>query len=201
VSLEHGTSDFRDGAHTVAKDKVQKLSTKGHSYTEIASILRVAVTSMASSWGIGVFTVTVVAYGIGQYFILEFLNRKSRVIKVNLAFFKVLSSTVTIIQYVLTALFGIILVQILLNWHYFTVVVNLASTISYALAAVTIGILTSKFFLWYMSNRNFVVLLYSVSTASVTITMLLTLVFVSIALSTLPGERGMLHYLQKREKV
>jgi len=25
------------------KDKVQKLSTKGHSYTEIASILRVAV--------------------------------------------------------------------------------------------------------------------------------------------------------------
>jgi hypothetical protein len=41
-----------------------------------------------------------------------------------------------------------------------------------------------------MSNRNFVVLLYSVSTASVTITMLLTLVFVSIALSTLPGERS-----------
>jgi hypothetical protein len=56
------------------------------------------VTSMASAWGIGVFTVTVVAYGIGQYFILEFLNRKSRVIKVNLAFFKVLSSTVTIIH-------------------------------------------------------------------------------------------------------
>ena len=145
---------------------------------------------MASVWGIVAFTIIAVAFGISQYFILEIVKRKSKDIRGKSTLFRILSSTVTIIQYVLTAIFALIVFQILVNSHYYAVVLNLGSAITYGLATVTMRILTSKFFLWYKSNRNFVVLLYGVSTATVSITMLLTLVFVSRALSALPGERN-----------
>ena len=148
------------------------------------------VASMASVWGIVAFTIIAAAFGISQYFILEFVKRKSKDIRVKSTLFRILSSTVTIIQYVLTAIFALIVFQILVNSHYYAVILNLGSAITYGLATITMGILTSKFFLWYKSNRNFVVLLYGVSTASVSITMLLTLVFVSGTLSVLPSERN-----------
>jgi len=148
------------------------------------------VANLASIWGIVAFIIIAAAYGISQYFVLEFVKRRIEAIRIKSFFYRILNSTVTITQYVLTSTFALIVLQILLNSHYNTVLVNFGSGLSYALAAFTMGILASKFFLWYRSNRAFVVLLYGVSTATVCITMLVTLVFVSAALSSSASQRN-----------
>lgn len=149
-----------------------------------------SITSMAYIWGVAAFTITVVTYGIGQYFILQFVKAKSKNVRVNSAFFRILTSTVLIVQYIITAIFGLLVLQILLNWYYSTVILNLGSTITYALAAIITSILSSKFFLWYRSKRNFVVLLYGVSIAIISVNMVFILLFVSGVLSGLPSERN-----------
>jgi hypothetical protein len=62
-------------------------------------------------------------------------------IRIKSTFYRTLNSTVTIFQYVLTAIFVLIVLQILLNSHYSTVLINLSSAMSYALAAFTMGYL------------------------------------------------------------
>jgi hypothetical protein len=139
-----------------------------------------AVTSIAVGWGIPTFITIVIAYGIGQYFILELVKRKSKDIRVKSVYLKSLSTAVTITQYVLTVILGLLVLQILLTSHYYTAILNWSSAITYALAASVMGILTLKFFLWYNTNRrNFVVLLYGISTMAVSINMIIYLVFVS----------------------
>ena len=84
-----------------------------------------------------------------------------------------------------------LVLQILLTSHYYTAILNWSSAITYALAAFVMGILTLKFFLWYNTNRrNFVVLLYGISTMAVSINMIIYLVFVSGTLSGMPAERN-----------
>jgi hypothetical protein len=150
-----------------------------------------AVTSIAVSWGIATFIAIAVAFGIGQYFILEMVKRKSTVIRVKSVYLRSLNTLVTITQYVLTVILGLLVLQILLTSHYYTAILNCSSTITYALAAFVMGILTLKFFLWYNTNRrNFVVLQYGISTMAVSINMIIYLVFVSGTLSGMSAERN-----------
>lgn len=150
-----------------------------------------AVTSIAVGWGNATFIAVVIAYGIGQYFILELVKRKSTAIRVKSVYFKSFSTIVTITQYVLTVILGLLVLQILLTSHYYTAILNWSSAITYALAAITMGILTSKFFLWYNTNRRkIVVLLFGISTMAVSINMIIYLVFVSGTLSSMPAERN-----------
>jgi hypothetical protein len=150
-----------------------------------------AVTSIAVGWGIPTFITILVAYGIGQYFILELVKRKSKDIRVKSVYLRSLSTIVTITQYVLIVILGLLVLQMLLTSHYYTAILNRSSAITYALAAFVMGILTLKFFLWYNTNRrNFVVLLYGISTMAVSINMIIYLVFVSGTLSGMPAERN-----------
>jgi hypothetical protein len=66
------------------------------------------------------------------------------------------------------------------------------SDISYILAGAIMSILAWKFFLWYKSNKSFVVMVYGLSAVSVTIAMSLLIVFITVSLLGLPIERNIL---------
>jgi hypothetical protein len=52
------------------------------------------------------------------------------------------------------------------------------------------AILAAKFFLWYRSNKSFVVLVYGLSSIGVTIAMSLLIIFVTVSLIDLPSQRN-----------
>ena len=56
-------------------------------------------------------------------------------------------------------------------------------TISYAVAAIMLGMLAQHFFLWFNVHRTFTVLIYGLSAGSLAINAVITLGFISISLS------------------
>ena len=146
--------------------------------------------NMASTLGIATFVVIVCAYGAGQYLILQFVKVKSRHLTIKSSYLESLNMIVTIIQYALIAIIVSVFVQIFLNSEYSTLTLNSASILNFALASTLMGILSARFLLWYRSKRNFVVLLYGIASATVSISMILTLLFNAGSLVGLSDERN-----------
>jgi hypothetical protein len=63
-----------------------------------------------------------------------------------------------------------------------------SSSISYAVAIVIMVILALKFFSWYRSNRNFIILLYGISSSVTSISIVSSLVFFTVILLGMPAQ-------------
>ena len=147
------------------------------------------IVSVSTSWGFSAFIAIVIVYAVGQYLILEFVKQKSKMIRTKSPHFNKLSTIVTIVQYVLTASIVIITLQILVNSYYYTSLLIWNSSISYAIASIIMVILALKFFSWYRSNRNFVILLYSVSFIITSISIVSSIVFFTVILLDTPAKK------------
>ena len=147
------------------------------------------IVSVSTSWGFSTFIAIVIVYAVGQYLILEFVKQKSRMIRTKSPHFNKLSTIVTIVQYVLTASIVFITLQILVNSYYYTSLLTWNSSISYAIASIIMVILAIKFFSWYRSNRNFIVLLYSVSFIITSISIVSSIVFFTVILLDTPAKK------------
>ena len=144
--------------------------------------------SVSTNWGFATFIAIIIAYTVGQYLILEFVKQKSKSIRLKSRLFKKLFSIMTIVQYVLTASIVFIILQIFLNSYYSTSMLIWSLSISYAIASIVMVILALEFFLWYRSNRNFVVLLYGVASIITSISIASSIVFFTIILLDMPTE-------------
>ena len=147
------------------------------------------IVSVSTTWGFSAFIAIVIVYAVGQYLILEFVKQKSRMIRTKSPHFNKLSTIVTIVQYVLTAGIVFITLQILVNSYYYTSLLTWNSSISYAIASIIMVILAIKFFSWYRSNRNFIVLLYSVSFIITSISIVSSIVFFTVVLVDTPAKK------------
>ena len=147
------------------------------------------IVSVSTSWGFSAFIAIVIVYAVGQYLILEYVKQKSKMIRTKSPHFNKLSTIVTIVQYVLTASIVIITLQILVNSYYYTSLLIWNSSISYAIASIIMVILALKFFSWYRSNRNFVILLYSVSFIITSISIVSSIVFFTVILLDTPAKK------------
>lgn len=136
------------------------------------------VISVSTSWGLTAFIAITIVYAVGQYFILEFL--KSNRIRMKSLHFDKLSTTVIIVQYVLTAIIVFIILQIFVNSYYYTQMLIWSSSISYATASILMVILALMFFSWYSSNRSFIFLLYGISSTIISISIVSSLVFLML---------------------
>src|SRR5919202_5395029 len=116
--------------------------------------------SVSTIWGFVAFIAIAIVYAVGQYLILDFVKQKSKSIRLKSPYFDKLSIIITIVQYVLTATIIFIILQIFMNSYYYTFMLAWSSSISYTIASIMMVILALKFFSWYRSNRNFIVLLY-----------------------------------------
>src|SRR5215217_5807779 len=146
------------------------------------------IISVSTSWGFAAFIAIAIVYAVGQYLILEFVKQKSKSIRMKSPHFNKLSTIMTIIQYVLTTIIVFIILQIFVNSYYYTSMLSLNSSISYATASIIMMILALKFFSWYRSNKNFILLLYGVSSIITSISIVSSLVFFTVILLDTPAK-------------
>jgi hypothetical protein len=143
-----------------------------------------------ASTRLAIFVVVGVLYVMGQYFILGWVSHKNtRESKTKEApHFDVIMATVTIVQLILTAILVVIIFQLFTESYYSTLLLIIATEISYALAILMMALLAVRFFLWFRSNRNSVVLSYGLASAVFVINLIVILVFTTTLLQNRPTE-------------
>ena len=144
------------------------------------SILRIA---RSGGWRFGhdwqsilIFILLSSTFAIAQYFILRFVKATSekelRIVTGNRIGFAAFRKGIGIIQYLLTAILGLVGLEIVLYSYYNSIAVTAAATISYVTAFIIMALLSYYFFLWFNRNRsrgNLTVFLYAISSAALAI--------------------------------
>lgn len=117
----------------------------------------------------------------GQFFVLGYVNKKSKEVgdykKLHI---KVLHKAMTLVLYGLAAINIIVIVQMVVLSRYNVASLIAVSVISYGVSIILMGILAHRFFSWFSSNRNYVVLLYGLSSAVIGMNATFTLFLCSI---------------------
>jgi hypothetical protein len=114
---------------------------------------------------------------------LGFVKNKSKEIRRKKELrFSHIHEIVTIVQYVLTAILVSIILQLVLTSQYNVNLLIAATAISYALAVIIMALLALRFFSWFKSNRNYVVLSYGFASAMFMTNALVGLFFADLTL-------------------
>jgi hypothetical protein len=121
---------------------------------------------LISSWSILFFVIITAVYTVGQYFILNYVNQNSREVRAKDRYLNIIHWIVTVAQYLLVAIMIYIVLEILIFSQYQTIMLSAVVNIT---GFLTVGILclcAQRFFSWFRSNKNsLVVLLYASSFA------------------------------------
>ena len=158
------------------------------SLIRISELIRSPSTSV---WKIIAFIIIGIACAIGQFLVLGFARRKSEQIRrTRTLYLNYIDKIVTVLQYFLTAIFGLILLQIFTTSYYDTLILTLAIAISYSLSITLMGLLAQHFFSWFRSNRNHVVLLYGLSSAMIACNLVSTLLLLGTLAPSMPTQVG-----------
>ncbi|HZD35887.1 MAG TPA: hypothetical protein VE130_11845 [Nitrososphaeraceae archaeon] len=134
------------------------------SLTKISDLIR---TDPNYNWRIGIFLFISFAAIIGHHTIPNLISVKQKEY-VNLAILPmyIVHRLVRIVQYALSGVILLVIFQIFLLSNYGTNTLLAATVISYSLAIVMLGILAQRFFSWYRSHRDRVILFYGLSSAA-----------------------------------
>lgn len=122
------------------------------------------------AWNLFSFVAFSVIFSLGQYFILNFVKRSLTHIRhlPNSSTIRAFLS-VRLSQFFLVFILALIIAQMLTTFHYNTFFVLSSIWVSYGLAILMLVYLSSRFFYWFTYNRQIVLLLYGLSTASIVI--------------------------------
>lgn len=152
----------------------------------IGSLADVFKDFTVSFWGVALFIGISIVYGIGQYLILGIVKSKNREKEIRRAHFNIFERIVSIVQYVLTAVLILVVLQIILNSGYSTVMLRVAVMISYGFTIYTMSALSYSLFSWFQVNKILVVLLYGSGVAVIVYVITVALIF-DIALQEKPA--------------
>jgi hypothetical protein len=128
-----------------------------------------------------------IVYGIGQYLILGMVKSKNREKEIRRAHFNILERIVSIVQYVLTAVLILVVMQIILNSGYSTVMLRVAVMISYGFTIYAMSALSYSLFSWFRVNKILVVLLYGSGVAVIIVYVITVALIFDIALQENPA--------------
>ena len=127
-----------------------------------------------------IFTFMVLVYTVGQYLILGFVKRKiNEGITGEQRYLNIIYKVVSIIQYVLIAILVSIILQMIITSGYDILLVKLVIWISYIISTIVLGLIATRFFSWFKSQRNSVVLAYALAILVLMINAGLTLLYVN----------------------
>ena len=122
------------------------------------------VTMNTSALGISLFITMASLCMVGQYLILKYVKQKTQEIRNKVRYIGNLHTISTIIQYLLIAVFILVIIDIVVSRQYPTVSLAIVTAASYGLNIVLMAIFARIFFSWSRSNRqSVVVLLYALS--------------------------------------
>jgi hypothetical protein len=130
------------------------------------SIIRISVFAgwpSSSIMGIEGFIIIFLMYMVGQAIILDFIKRKSESIKSHRL--NVSHRFVVLSQLVIIAIFISIILEMIFTSSYSVILIDAVIWISCGVSITLLGLLFRSFFSWFRSNRNLVVLAYTVATA------------------------------------
>jgi hypothetical protein len=132
------------------------------------------------------FIIMIIVYTIGQYVVLRYISsRRKYVMQRGLMS---IHKIILIIQYLLIALLFSISIEMIFTSAYSSIILKTIVWISYALSSALLGFLAMRFFVWYKSNKNTVVISYGVSMAILSALCIVTILYMSNELS---GQRGL----------
>jgi hypothetical protein len=101
---------------------------------------------------------------IGQYAFLQFVKDKSKDIrKTSILHILTLSKIAYVVQLVLIILFLLAIFQMIIETKYNVVILIISIGVSYLFGISMMILLSSKFFSWFRSDKNLVVLFYGIS--------------------------------------
>jgi hypothetical protein len=154
----------------------------------IALIVDTSIVSIATSTGglrsspydIALFVIMSVIFAGGQYIILGFIKHQYKDrdkiggLRTNL---RLIEKIMTIVQYVLISILVFTISQMIFTMSYNIVFLRAAILVSYGLSMILLGILAKRFFSWFRSNRNLVVLAYALATTMISINLLTTIIY------------------------
>lgn len=140
--------------------------------------------------GISIFSIMMLVFAAGQYFVLKFVKAKSIAHIEKSKTLGLLHNLVTITQYLLVALFSALVLQIIFTSSYSTWFLTISSLISFSLAIVVMAVLSRLFFNWYKSNKDFTILLYGVAAIATCASVVFISLSSGLILLTLPSDRN-----------
>lgn len=141
------------------------------------------------NWRVSLFIVISITSTIGQYFILKFIKPTNKATKIrDELHLKSLYKIVKIFQYALGAILMSVALQMVVTSHYNTFMLIAIMATSYTLAIILLVILALRFFSWFKSNRNFVILLYGLASLMLAINAIFTVINVNERLLDRPSE-------------
>lgn len=148
------------------------------------SITRISVfTSGLDSYedNIAIFTLMVFVYGLGQFIVLRYANSNmdSKYRHLN-----IIKRFVTIVQYILLAILVSIILQMVFTLSYSISFLKAVVWINYFISIILLGLLTIRFFLWFKSNRNSVVMAYAAAMVVLCLGSSFTILYVTNELTT-----------------
>jgi hypothetical protein len=155
--------------------------------TGIGSLADILKDFTVSFWGVVLFIGISVVSGFGQYTTLGMVKSKNKEKEIRKTHFNILEKIVTTVQYVLLAILGFIVLQILLSSEYSTIILKLGVVISYGLASYVMGMLSYSLFRWFRENRALVVLLYGLAAAVIVIYVVAIALILVISLQEKPS--------------
>lgn len=142
-----------------------------------------------TNWRIALFIVISITSMISQYFILKFIKPTNKATKIrDELHLKSLYKIVKIFQYSLGAILMSVALQMVVTSHYNTFMLIAIMATSYTLAIILLVILALRFFSWFKSNRNFVILLYGLASLMLAINAIFTVINVNERLLDRPSE-------------
>jgi hypothetical protein len=95
---------------------------------------------------------------------------------------------IILFQLILAALIGAILAQTTYYSYYSTSALSIIIILSYSLASGMLGFLAVRFFSWFRSNRNIVILFYALASATLAINAVSTLLYSTLSIQGRPQE-------------
>jgi hypothetical protein len=148
--------------------------------TSIIKISGFTTTRPSPSLDIAIFTVMAVIYTIGQYLVLGFIKSKINEIMANKELnLKVIRKVVSMIQYVVIAILVSIILQMIVTSGYNILLIKAVFWINYILSIILLGLLAQRFFSWFKSQQNYVVLAYALAISVLSINAGFTLLYVN----------------------
>jgi hypothetical protein len=118
---------------------------------------------LASTEGIATFVGIFAIFVVTQYYVLAFVNFNNKSHNFRARFLHTTHKIVTVIQYILTGIILLVILQILTVQQYNTILLHIAISISYGIWIVMLSLLAKAFFSWYRSKKNLMILIFALS--------------------------------------
>jgi hypothetical protein len=189
------------GGHNKAS---HKLFTSPYSSQVVLAITVVAIVTMmfdvslarvydliekqpTSLWRVAIFVFIIAVLIVTMFLIIKYIGEKTADIRgISKLHIGIVHRAIWAAQTIITAILVTIAVQIILVHHYDTFLLIATVCISYGLAMGLLGLLAQRFFSWFLSSKNFVIIMYMLAAASLAVNAGFTLFYVNDVLLDRP---------------